>query len=117
MGIPEMRAQNRIIQESVPGKQITLAHVVASPTEDIYERIGIDENGAIGILTLTPVESAIIAADMCTKAADVELGFLDRFTGSVILTGDVAAVTEALNYVTDAFCNILGFDVVAVTRS
>ena len=33
----------RIIQESVPGKQVTIAHVIASPMSDIYDRLGIDE--------------------------------------------------------------------------
>ena len=79
----------RVIQESVPGKQVTLAHIIASPVNDIYERLGIEEKGAIGILTLTPCETAIIAADIATKAADVEIGFLDRFTGSVLISGDV----------------------------
>ena len=26
----------RVIQESVPGKQVTLAHIIASPVADIY---------------------------------------------------------------------------------
>ena len=34
----------RIIEESVPGKQVTIAHVIASPMYDIYERLGIDED-------------------------------------------------------------------------
>ena len=75
----------RVIQESVPGKQVTLAHIIASPVADIYDRLGIEESGAIGILTLTPGETAIIAADIATKAADVEIGFLDRFTGAVLI--------------------------------
>ena len=59
------KPMERIIQESVPGKQVTIAHVIASPMADIYERLGIDEQGALGILTLTPCETAIIAAEMC----------------------------------------------------
>ena len=54
------RAQgvSRVIEESVPGKQVTIAHVIASPMSDIYERLGIDDKGAIGILTLSPYETA-----------------------------------------------------------
>ena len=37
----------RVIQESVPGKQITIAHIIASPMPDIYERLGIDDKGAL----------------------------------------------------------------------
>lgn len=117
MGIYNEKTIDRIIQESVPGKQVTIAHVIASPLQDIYERIGIDPGGAIGILTLTPVETAIIAADIATKAADVSIGFLDRFTGSVIVTGDVQSVETALEQVIDVLCHQLNFDTVDVTKT
>ncbi|ATD55743.1 BMC domain-containing protein [Clostridium chauvoei] len=111
------RNMQRVIQESVPGKQITIAHVIASPMPDIYERLGIDEKGAIGILTLTPYETAIIAADIATKVADVEIGFLDRFTGSLVINGDVQSVETALSAVNDTFSNLLGFTTAPITRT
>ena len=48
--------KQRIIQESVPGKQVTLAHVLANPKRDLYSKLGLDSEGrsAIGILTITP---------------------------------------------------------------
>ena len=52
----ELLAQ-RVIEESVPGKQITLAHVIAAPIASVYQSLGIDAAGAIGILTLSPFES------------------------------------------------------------
>lgn len=107
----------RVIQESVPGKQITIAHIIASPMPDIYERLGIDDKGAIGILTLSPFETAIIAADIATKVADVEIGFLDRFTGSVVINGDIQSVETALSAVNDALKNMLGFTVAPITRT
>ena len=108
---------NRVIEESVPGKQVTIAHVIAAPDPDIYERLGIDKLGAIGILTLSPYETAIIAADIATKAASVEIGFLDRFTGSVVIAGDVDSVETALQAVTDTLCNLMGFTTVQVTKT
>jgi ethanolamine utilization protein EutS len=107
----------RVIEESVPGKQVTMAHVVASPVSDIYDRLGIDEAGAIGILAISPYETAIIAADIATKAADVTIGFLDRFTGSVVLTGDVQSVETALKAVNERLHDLMGFDVCEVTRT
>lgn len=117
MGIMNEKAMERIIQESVPGKQVTIAHVIASPMADIYERLGIDDRGAIGILTLSPYETAIIAADIATKTADVEIGFLDRFTGSVVISGDVQSVETALKAVTDTLCSLLDFTTVPITRT
>ena len=66
-----MEERQRIIQEYVPGKQVTLAHLIAHPTAELCERLGIDQAGAIGILTITPGEGAIIARDVATKAAPV----------------------------------------------
>jgi ethanolamine utilization protein EutS len=111
------KAIQRVIEESVPGKQVTIAHVIASPMPDIYERLGIDDKGAIGILTITPYEAAIIAADVATKTADVEIGFLDRFTGSVVISGDVQSVETALNAVNDTLKNLMGFMIAPVTRT
>lgn len=107
----------RIVQESVPGKQITIAHVIAAPMKDIYERLGVDETGAIGILTLSPFETAIIAADIATKTCDVEIGFLDRFTGSVLISGDVQSVETALRAVNDTLESLLGFTPAPITRT
>ncbi|MBI6871525.1 BMC domain-containing protein [Clostridium aciditolerans] len=117
MGDFSDRDIQRIIQESVPGKQITIAHVIASPMPDIYERLGIDERGAIGILTLSPYESAIIAADIATKASNVQIGFLDRFTGSVVINGDVQSVETALCAVNDTLKSMLGFTPAPITRT
>ena len=119
-GVPmtdEFENKTRIIQEYVPGKQVTLAHVIASPVEEIYERLGIEGKGAIGIATLTPCETAIIAADIATKASDVEIGFLDRFTGSVVVAGDVESVDTALRAVNSTLSGLLGFNVAEITRT
>lgn len=109
--------KKRIIQEYVPGKQVTLAHIIASPALDIYERLGIEEAGAIGISNLTPYETAIIAADIATKASDVEIGFLDRFTGSLVISGDVASVETAMVAINDTLEKLLGFTPAKITRT
>ncbi len=110
--------KERIIQESVPGKQVTLAHVIPHPVADLYQKIGlIDAEGAIGIFTITPSEAAIIAADVASKAADVRIGFVDRFNGSLVITGDVAGVEAALRDVMDVLCGKMGFDSTPITRS
>lgn len=117
MCLAENKDVKRVIEESVPGKQITIAHVIASPVVEVYECLGIDRLGAIGILTVSPFEAAIIAADIAAKASDVQIGFLDRFTGSVIIAGDVASVETALGAVTGTMGRILGFSVAEITRT
>ena len=111
----------RIIQEIVPGKQITLAHIIANPDDVLYYKLGLDPAedhcGAIGILTLSPSETAIIAGDIALKASGVTLGFVDRFSGTVIVTGSVSQVESALTAVTEYAVNKLGFDVCEMTRT
>ncbi|WP_198015770.1 BMC domain-containing protein [Brochothrix campestris] len=108
-----------MIQEYVPGKQVTLAHIIASPNRTIYTKLGLVEAnyGAIGILTITPSEAAIIAVDIATKASAVEIGFIDRFSGSVVVTGDVSSVEAAITAVLAGLETILGFSGTPITRT
>ena len=100
----------RTIQEYVPGKQVTLA--------DIYEKLGIQTpKNALGILTITPSEASIIAGDIATKSSNVTLGFIDRFSGSVVIVGEVSEIESALRHVVDKLQTLLGFDVPEITRT
>ena len=36
-------AKERIIQEYVPGKQITQAHLIANPNRELYRKLGLNE--------------------------------------------------------------------------
>lgn len=72
---------------------------------------------AIGILTITPSEASIIACDIATKSGAVEIGFLDRFTGAVVLTGDVSAVEYALRQVTRTLGELMRFTACPITRT
>lgn len=114
----ELDEKTRIIQEFVPGKQVTLSHVIANPNKELYVKLGLlDAAGAIGILTITPSEGAMIAADVATKAADVAIGFVDRFNGSLVITGDVAAVEAALRDVMKVLCDMMGFSPAPITKT
>lgn len=116
---PELQ---RIVQELVPGKEISLAHIIANPGKVLYTKLGLDPSvdysrSAIGILTVSPAETAIIMADIAMKSSGIELGFVDRFSGSLIITGSVsdveAAITAILEYVGGKF----GFNICTITRT
>ncbi len=112
----DFEKKERIIQEFVPGRQITLAHIIASPVPELYAKLGIvDVKDAIGIFTITPSEGAIIAADVASKASDVHLGFVDRFSGSLLIYGDVAAVRESMNDVMKVLCDRMRFTPTEIT--
>ena len=112
-----IEGKERVIQEFVPGKQVTLAHVIAHPTEDLTKKIGVPGAEAIGIMTLTPSETSMIAGDIATKAADVQIGFLDRFSGSLVIYGSVASVEESLSQVVNSLQRMLGFPPCPITKT
>ena len=111
----------RIIQELVPGKQITLAHIIAAPDEILYQKMGlnpeIDYNkSAIGIINVSPAETAVILADVAMKASNISLGFVDRFSGTLIVTGSVSNTKAAVEQCCD-YAKKLGFEVCEVSQT
>ena len=75
--------QVRIVQETVAGKEITLAHIIGGPAPIVYVKLGLNPNidyhsSAIGIMNMTPPESVVIASDIAVKSGEVYLGFADR---------------------------------------
>nr|WP_207731813.1 BMC domain-containing protein [Clostridium sp. NSJ-49] len=115
----EKSETTRIIQEFVPGKQVTLAHVIANPVPELYQKLGLvtNQKGSIGIMTITPSEGTIIAADIATKASDVSIGFIDRFSGSLVIVGSVSSVEESLREVMKVLGDMLKFTATNITRS
>ncbi len=112
----------RIVQELVPGKQITIAHIIANPDDILYRKLGLDPSveyarTAIGIVTMSPAETAIIAGDIAIKSSGVELGFVDRFSGTLIVTGTVSDVQASMTALTDYCRDVLGFTVCPITKT
>ena len=122
MDIMDMKDKMRIVQELVPGRQITLAHIIANPDPILYQKLGLDpsldyKRAAIGVLTVSPAETAVITADIALKASGAELGFVDRFSGTLIITGTVDEVESSFQAIADYFKNVLKFTVCDVTRT
>ncbi|MDD3402635.1 MAG: BMC domain-containing protein [Hespellia sp.] len=114
--------KQRIVQELVPGRQITLAHIIANPDKELYIKLGMNPNidyakSAIGVMTISPAETAIIIADIAMKAAGIEIGFVDRFSGSLIVTGTVSEVEASINAILDYVDHKLGFTICEITRT
>lgn len=117
-----LNEEKRIIQEYVPGCQLTLAHIIASPDPILYKKLGLDpridyEKAAIGVTTVTPSETAIIMADVALKASGITLGFVDRFSGSLIFTGTVSEVQASMEAVMDYLKNKMNYTVCTVTKT
>jgi ethanolamine utilization protein EutS len=113
--------QIRIVQETVAGKEITFAHIMGGPDPIIYQKLGLNPqvdygSSAIGIMNMTPPESAVIASDIAVKSANIYLGFADRFTGTLIITGNLSDVQSALTEIVEYFRDSLGYVVCNITK-
>lgn len=95
----------RMTRVRVPGKEVCMAHIISRSDEVIYQNLGLHigthegENHtgeSIGLLRFTPWEAVVVAADVAFKSADVEIGFMDRFCGTLILTGGLTQVQTAV---------------------
>ena len=116
----------RLTRLRVPGKQVNMAHVLTPTDYSIYRNLGLDigthegedhSGETIGLISITPWESVIAAADVAMKTGRIEIGFMDRFSGSLIITGDLAEVESAVKNVVEFFRDDLGFAVCDIYRN
>jgi ethanolamine utilization protein EutS len=115
----------RMTRVRVPGKEICLAHVISSSQTCVYQNLGLhigvhegeDHVGeSIGLIRFTPWEAVVAAADIAIKSADIEIGFMDRFCGSLIITGGYSQVQTAVEEVVRFFNEELGFKTCPIHR-
>ena len=91
---------------------------MGGPAPVIYQKLGLNpqvdyRSSAIGIMNMTPPESAVIASDIAVKSGNV---YLDRFTGTLIITGEISDVMSAMTEVVDYFRDTLGYVVCKITK-
>ena len=94
----EHRDQIRIVQETVAGKEITFAHIMGGPAPIIYQKLGLNPQVDYG------------------SSAIVYLGFADRCTGTLIITGEISDVQTAMEEIVDYFRDTLGYVVCNITK-
>ena len=118
----EIQDKMRIVQELVPGKQVTLAHIIANPDPLLYQKLGLNPKvdytkSAIGILTVSPAETAVITADIAMKSSGADIGFVDRFTGTLIISGSVSSVESAFVAIRAYVMDKLGYTCCDITKT
>ena len=89
------------------GEQLVDSFVLGNPADElfpaIYGGVAVENAKALGVLETFSVPSTIIAADTAAKTSDVTLIELRLARGMggksyVLITGDVAAVTAAIEH-------------------
>lgn len=116
----------RMTRVRVPGKEVCLAHIISTSRTSVYQNLGLHigvhegENHtgeSLGLIRFTPWEAVVVAADIAMKSAGVEIGFMDRFCGSLIITGNLSQVQTAVEEVVRYFHDDLGFQTCDIHRS
>ena len=90
---------------------------VIATTEMIHERLYHIGQAAIAILAICPCETTVIAGDIAMKTSKIEMGFLDRFSGTLIFTGRIGNVESSVRGILTYLQNKLGFTVCEITRT
>ncbi len=112
-------SQIRSVQITTVAKEIPFAHILGSPEDSVFINLALDigfhagtfPQGSLGIFNITPPEAVIIAADLAVKTGSVDIGFMDRFKGTLIITGPRADVENAMKENLDFFSKELHFKV------
>jgi ethanolamine utilization protein EutS len=116
----------RMTRLRVPGKEVCMANIITPTDSSVYRNLGLhigvhegeDHTGeAIGLVRFTPWEAVVAAADIALKSGDVEIGFMDRFNGSLIITGALAQVQTAVEEVVGYFRSRQDFGVCDIYKS
>jgi len=116
----------RMTRVRVPGKSIDFAHVFTPSDSVVYKNLALDigvhegedhTGQSIGIVRMTPWEAVVVATDVAVKAADIEVGFMDRFGGALIILGGLSQVLTAVEEVVRFFRDELNFDVCEIHKS
>lgn len=116
----------RITRLRIPGKEVCLAHIISATQAPVYQNLGLhigvhegeDHTGeSIGLIRFTPWEAVVAAADVAMKSADVQIGFMDRFCGSLILTGGLSEVQTAVEEVVRFFGEVLDFQTCKIYKN
>ena len=116
----------RLTRVSIPGKEVCMAHIITPTDVSVYQTLGLhigvhegeDHTGeAVGMLRFTPWEATVAAADVAVKSADVQIGFMDRFCGALIITGELTCVQTAVAEIVRFFDEELQFRTCQVRKS
>ena len=116
----------RMTRVRVPGKSIDFAHVFTPSDSVVYKNLALDigvhegedhTGQSIGIIRMTPWEAVVVATDVAVKAADIEVGFMDRFGGALIILGGLSQVLTAIEEVVRFFRDELNFNVCEIHKS
>lgn len=116
----------RMTRVRVPGKSIDFAHVFTPSDSVVYKNLALDigvhegedhTGQSIGIVRMTPWEAVVVATDVAVKAADIEVGFMDRFGGCTYYIGRLSQVLTAIEEVVRFFRDELNFDVCEIHKS
>ena len=116
----------RMTRVRVPRKEVCLAHIITPSDPCIYQNLalhigvheGEDHTGeALGLIRFTPWEAVVVATDVALKSADIQVCFMDRFCGTLIISGRLSDVQTSVESVVKFFGEELGFSVCTVHKS
>lgn len=109
-------AKEQMICEEVAGKSINICHIISNPDRRVTQKLAIDVT-PLAIISVSPGETAIVVADYLSKAAKVEVIFIDRYLGTVLVVGETSALETACKGILQVLGEELAFGEAQLTWS
>lgn len=80
-----------IISEEVSGKCINICHIISNPDVRVTQQLSL-EVSPFAIVSVSPGEAAIAVADYLSKSGSLDVMFIDRYLGTVLVTGSIGTL-------------------------
>jgi len=106
----------QIISEEVSGKCINLCHIINNPDVRVTKKLSI-EVSPLAIVSVSPGEITVAVADYLSKSADLDVIFIDRYLGTVLVTGNIGALETACTGLLKWLNTKMSFEGAELTRS
>jgi len=111
-----LRADMQMISEEVAGKCINLCHIISNPDVQVTKKLSVDVS-PLAIISVSPGEAALIVADYLSKNGVLEVIFIDRYLGTVLVAGKISALETACTGVLKLLHGKLAFEKAEITHS
>jgi len=111
-----LKADMKMISEEVSGKHINLCYIIDNPDDRVTQKLAIDVS-PLAIISVSPGETAIVIADYLSKSAVLEIIFIDRYLGTVLVIGETGALEAACSSILKMLHGELAFEEAKITRS
>ena len=106
-----------MIGQIIPVKTLSV-QLIANVSPGLRRALKLPKDcSTVGLISTDCDDATYIALDEATKAASVDIVFVDRFNGSLVINGTVSDVETAMKDVLDVLESMLHIEPTVITKT